>query len=211
MIIDVGVVIDIGDIHIGDVRSCDVDAVEVTAAHAVPRNIRFTKAQGAPTVAAKASTEADTHAPSGAAKPRNQRGSVVRTHIDWSRRPPPIVVVINPSAVVERSVAPRLIVNPSPSPRINPDPVSIAIRGPTYINMTRNPHIPVFSGFLPSTVFIEIFIANYIRRNISRRSGVIEPLITITRPLIKVVGRRSRVNVGIRCVGAVGKARLLTI
>src|SRR6185503_240315 len=149
---DVGVVVDVRDVHFGDVRIGDVHAIEVTAAHAIPRNVRFAEAERAPAISAPASAEPDAYAPAGTAKPRHQGGRIIRPHIDRSGRPSPIIVVVDPASIMEGSIAPRFVVDPSPAPRINPNPVTIAIRCPSRADTARNPHIAVFSGFLPCTV-----------------------------------------------------------
>jgi len=76
VIIDVGVVVNVRDI--GDVRDpCVryVHVVEVTAAHAVPRNVRLPVSQRAPAIApAETAAETDADAPVAAPEPRDQRG-----------------------------------------------------------------------------------------------------------------------------------------
>src|SRR5258708_40340386 len=105
VIVHVGVVVDIGDVrNIRDMRVGDVHLVEVAAAHAVPGNVGLAKTQRAPAIAVSAA-EANSYAPSPTAKPRHQGGSIVRTRVDRSRSPTPVIVVVNPAAVVERSIA----------------------------------------------------------------------------------------------------------
>src|SRR5439155_18189285 len=113
VVVDIRIVVNLRYIDVGYPRIGDVDAVEIAAAHSVPRNERLTEAQWAPSVAI-ATTESNSKTPSRASEPRNQRGRVVRASIDRARRPSPIVVVIDPASVVERSVTPRLVFNPGP-------------------------------------------------------------------------------------------------
>jgi len=75
---------------------------------------------------------------------------------------------------MERSVSPRLVFNPGPSPWGDPDPVTVAIWRPTGINAARNPHVPVFRNIAPGAVFVEVFRTNYVRRDVAGRCGMIK-------------------------------------
>jgi hypothetical protein len=72
MIVDVGVVIDIRNVrYVGDMRIGDVDAVEISPAHAVPRDEWLAVAKRAPSVSA---AKTNAHAPARATEPGDQRG-----------------------------------------------------------------------------------------------------------------------------------------
>jgi len=124
-IVQVIVVVDIVDVR--NARVGDVNVVEVAAARSIPRNERFTESQRTPAKAA-AETEAEVHAPARSAKPRDQRGRIVRTHPNRSWSPSPVAAAIHPTAVVEGSVAPRLSFDPGPSLWLFPNPVAVVIR-----------------------------------------------------------------------------------
>jgi hypothetical protein len=125
MIVQVVVVVNIVDVR--DSRVRDVHVIEVAAAYAIPGNERLAESQRTP-AKASAKTKAEVHAPSRSAKPRDQRGSIVRTLPDRSRSPAPVTAAIDPTAIVEWSVAPRLSFNPGPSPRVFPNPIAVVIR-----------------------------------------------------------------------------------
>ncbi len=168
------VVIDIRNVRdISDTRIGDVHLIEETAAHAEPWDERFTKSQWAPTEAS-AETESEAGSPTRAAEPRDQRRRVVRADVDRTRRPSPEIVVVYPAAIMERSVSPRLVFNPGPSPGRNPDPMTVAIWRPSHIHSARDPNVPVFRNIAPSAVLVEVFGANDIGRNIAGGTRVIK-------------------------------------
>src|SRR5205814_6655502 len=160
----------------GDSRIRNVDAIEVTKTRAIPRNERFTESKRAPSISISAA-EADTKSPSRAAEPCDQRGRIVRANIDRSGRPSPVIVVIDPAAIVERSVAPGLVFNPSPSPRINPDPMPVAVRCPTCVNLIRHPDVTIARSVTPLAVLIQVLRPDHVGRHIARRGGMIEPIV----------------------------------
>lgn len=124
----------VGDVpNIRDARISDVDVREVTPAPSVPGEERLTKAERAPAESAtKAKSKGDS--PSRTTKPCDQRGSIKRPNVVRTGSPSPISPGIDPAAVVEGSEAPRGIIYPSPSPRINPSPMAVVIRGPSWSN-----------------------------------------------------------------------------
>src|SRR6266404_3199926 len=68
--------------------------------------------------------------------------------IDWSNcnrsgDPAPAALYEGPTTVMERCKTPRLIFNPSPPPRRNIDPVTIAVRRPVAGNTRRCPHVSI--------------------------------------------------------------------
>jgi hypothetical protein len=172
----VSVVVHIRYVHVGDARIRDVHAIEIAATHVIPGNIRFTKTERAPAVA-ESSAEADANTPATATKPRHQRGRIVRPRINWTRRPSPGSAPINPTPVVKRSVSPWLIFHPGPSPRRNPNPVSVAVGRPPNRNSARNPDRAIVSRFLPGSVFVKVFRSRDIGRDISRGLRVVHMLI----------------------------------
>jgi hypothetical protein len=169
----------------------EVHAREVPKADAVPGDEWFAKTQRTPS---EAPAEADPKSES-AAKPRNQRRSVVRTSIVRSRSPSPEAAGINPPTIVERRISPRLVLNPGPPPRILVNPVPVRIRRPTGCDC-RSPDVAVVRSVAPGSVLVEIIGADNVGRNITGRFGVIEAVVAIACPLIEGVrgGRRMRVD-----------------
>jgi hypothetical protein len=78
-----------------------------------------------------------------------------------TRAPGPIVVVIDPAAIVVRGPTPWLITNPRPAVWRTPGPVTITIRGPVVIVVNygrmRSPDPTVVACICPIAISIEIF------------------------------------------------------
>ena len=172
------VVVDIGDVS--DARVGDIDLVEIAATHAIPGDERFTKTQRTPAKAA-AETDSDTEV---AAKPADQRGSIVRASINRTGSPSPPAASIDPTAIVERSESPRRIINPRPSPRVFPNPVTSGVRRPTGIH-PRGPYLPVLGSVAPASVFVEIIGTHHVRRDVTCRLGIVATQIAVACPLVE--------------------------
>src|SRR5687767_3019487 len=78
-----------------------------------------------------------------------------------ARTPGPVVVIVDPAAVVIRGPTPGLITNPGPAIRRNPDPVSVAIRRPVVIVVdNRNvwpPDPAIVIGVGPVAISVKVF------------------------------------------------------
>src|SRR5262249_8695316 len=79
-LVDICVVADLRYVDVLSARVRDVYTVKVAAAHAIPRNERFTETKRAPAIAV-AATETKAHAPSWSSEPRDQCGRVIRANI----------------------------------------------------------------------------------------------------------------------------------
>src|SRR2546429_349786 len=136
-LVHVNVVVDVGDLRSvddGSVRNVDVG--DVGLAHAVRRAIDVARSQGEPRHACGWRT-ANGHAdsPMCAADPRDERRRIPRAHKSngthrrsrRARHPAPHAADSHPTAIVERSKAPRFVVNPSPAPRRDPHPMAVTI------------------------------------------------------------------------------------
>src|SRR5215831_17177834 len=144
-----------------------------------------------------------------AANPSYQRGRVHRTHISHgddcgprrARHPAPDTANDHPTAIVEWSKAPGRVVDPSPSPRGNPNPVAVAIRSPAHNNGVREPHVAVFRHGAPATVFVEIFVTDYVIRNVAHGSRMLFPAVAVVAPVIEIVLiTETALNVGVQLV-----------
>src|SRR5579864_3046214 len=162
------------DVH--DSRVADVHAAEVSKAAAIPREERLAPTQRAPAESA-ADAEAEVHAPSRAAEPRDQGWCVHRANINRTRCPSPVAAGVNPASIVKGSVSPGSIVNPRPAPGLNPNPVSILIRSPTRPHRTRHPNWTVRRDFAPHAVVIQVLVAYGSRCDVASRKGSIRSLI----------------------------------
>src|SRR5207248_1303556 len=97
----------------------DVHVVHIGAAHAIARNVGFSRSQRKP-------SHTHTNREVSAAHERHQRRSPHRTNHNRSRNPEPATSYERPASVVKWSKAPRLIFHPRPSPWSNIDPVAEA-------------------------------------------------------------------------------------
>lgn len=157
-------VVNVRDIDIRDSRIRYIDAIKISATYPVPRDERFPKTQRTPS---EASAETKSRSKSeSAAKPGNQRRSVVRTDINRARRPSPEAAGIDPPAIVKWSESPGLIVNPGPTPRVFPNPVAGGVWRPTNVN-PRRPHRSIVWGVAPCSIFIEIIGTNDVGRDVT--------------------------------------------
>src|SRR2546426_11584565 len=77
------------------------------------------------------------------------------------RTPGPVVVVIDPAAIMIRRPAPRFVADPGPSVRLTPDPGAKTIRRPVVVVIddcyVRSPDPAVVVDVSPTAVSIEIF------------------------------------------------------
>src|SRR5947207_6689664 len=194
------------DVDVRDPRIADVDSAEVTAAAAIPRHKRLTKSQRAPAIR-RSAAESNTDSPAATTKPGHKCGSVHRTRIIRSRGPSPISAVRNPAAIVEGSKSPRLIIHPSPSPGIDPNPVSVAIGRPTNCDTSRPPDWTVLRYFSPGSIFIQIAGADHIGSNILSGTIFIFTLVAYDSPLIKSIQSWRR-REAMRHGSAIGKPGL---
>ncbi len=152
--------IDIANVAVEDVRVTDervvyVDDGNETPAATEPRKERLAKTQREP-----ADSESET-----AAEEAHESRSVNSGTIESGAPAPPATKII-PAAIVIRSKAPGRIVNPRPTPRANPVPVAVAVRGPVRRNFIGIPHVAVFWNVTPSAVVVEIAVPIHIARNI---------------------------------------------
>ena len=126
-------VVDVRDGRRVDVCVSYVDPVYVCLADPIRGHINFSRTEGKPTNVTRCQA---------AAHERHKCWCIHRTIFSRTWNPAPLSVDRGPTSVMERRVAPRIIVNPSPSPRINPRPTSFAVRRPAGI-YSREPHISI--------------------------------------------------------------------
>src|SRR5919205_4551347 len=73
-----------------------------------------------------------------------------------ARRPSPVVVHVDPAAVVIRSPAPIFVRDPGPAVRVAPDPTAVAVRRPVVVvvddGRVRAPDVAVVARVLPVAV-----------------------------------------------------------
>src|SRR5205807_9296662 len=122
------VVGDVGDVR--NARVADVPVAEIIPACAVRRQIRFAITQREPSHCGT-STYRQADAPVSTANPGDESRRVHGPNCHGSRYPAPISGVVHPSTVVAGRESPGSIVNPRPTPRLDPGPMAIVIRSPS--------------------------------------------------------------------------------
>src|ERR1019366_9608743 len=148
---------------------------------------RFTPTQWEPAKAAAyapASAESKTDSEAASSDPAHQGRSVIGVPVsEGPGSPAPTTVPVDPASIVERRKSPGSIIHPSPSPRFDPRPVTIAVRRPTRLDRSWYPHRAVLGRVLPDPVRVEVLITNHARRDIARRHRIFELLVAHLRPV----------------------------
>src|SRR2546429_3175476 len=104
---------------------------------------------------------------------------------------------------MEGSKAPRLIVDPRPAPRRNPNPMAVAIGSPAHDSGVGKPNSAIFGNGAPAAVFVEVFVTNHIGRNIAGGLRVIFAAVAVTAPVVEVVVIVAEtLNVGVELVNS---------
>ncbi|PYU87398.1 MAG: hypothetical protein DMG51_02360 [Acidobacteria bacterium] len=169
---------------IADERVVDVDPLDELVAAAEPRKERFAKAQRKP-----ANSKSET-----AAKKTYKRRPINGGAKNRARAPTPSAADERPTAVVERSKAPRRIVNPGPAPRPNPVPIAIAVRSPSGVNRSGIPNVAVFRLVTPGAVVVEVVITDHVARYVARGGRVVFFAVALSGPAVEAVGTGSFLN-----------------
>src|SRR5579883_1764734 len=147
----------------------NVHIVDVGAADGIGGHEDFARPQGEPAdihANAYSGTEANAHSEVRSADPCNKGGRIYGPNVTdrdnrWrARHPAPGSTVGYPATIVERSEAPRGIVNPGPAPRGDPNPVAEAVGGPSNHGDMGEPHRAVFRHRPPATVIIEVLVTD---------------------------------------------------
>src|SRR6185295_2661884 len=88
---------------------------------------------------------------------------------------------------MERREAPRGIVDPGPSPWLDPAPVTVAVWRPIDRDCARRPD-PAVIGFLPpGSVLVEIFVAGHLARDIVRGHRLLLARVAPFAPALELV------------------------
>ena len=98
--------------------------------------------------------------------------------------------------------APGGVVNPGPTPRADPNPVTVVIRRPTDDHGAGNPDRAVIGVGLPLTVLIEVVIAVHVSRDVFCRARIVFELVTRLAPVFEVVEFRRCLRVVSELIGA---------
>jgi hypothetical protein len=143
-VIYVGYIRDVRNVgHIANISY--VDYAQIVAPEVIPREKGFAGSQGKP--AYQSNTYSDVEAwPS---QEGNESGRVNRSDKKRSWQPAPSRSNKNPPAKMKRAKPPGFIFNPGPAPRVNPRPMTEAIRDPAHCHTCGKPNWTVLGNFLP--------------------------------------------------------------
>src|SRR5262249_28002430 len=117
----------------------------------------------------------------------NQRRRVHGSDSNRSGNPAPAAAHKRPAAIVERSKAPRLVVNPGPSPGGHIYPVPVTVRCPASRNTHGRPDVPLIPFFVPASVFIEIFVTVHICGDVLGAANATLALIAAAAPGVESI------------------------
>jgi hypothetical protein len=159
----------------------DVHLVDVTGAGVIPRPVSLTRPEREPR------RNADTADMNPTCKDHQSRRPD-RTGCGRSRNPSPASPIRDPPTIVERRIAPWLILNPDPSPWFVIHPVAIVIRSPIRGDISRKPDCPILGVWLPIPVSIQISCPRDLWAYISVRSNAAKLLIALLAPVVEIVG-----------------------
>src|SRR5208283_4803643 len=109
---------------------------------------------------------------------------------------------------MERSKAPRRIIDPGPAPGSDVSPVAVAIGGPANNRRMRKPNGAVVGNGAPATVLVQIFVADDIVGDVAAGNGVIFVEIALIAPAIEIIRIGKTLDVRIKSVRT-GKEALL--
>src|SRR5208283_4071366 len=108
----------------------------------------------------------------------------------WGRRhPAPGSTHKNPAPIMKRRKSPRLVVDPRVAPGRHVGPMPVVIRRPTRFDTAREPYIAVIRRRAPSTLVVEILVADDIWRHIASGDRSLPARVTACTPGIEwIVG-----------------------
>src|SRR5579871_2510169 len=160
------------EIVVVDARVIDVDIARIAVAVVIPRAVRFAESEREPAnAAAESETKSD---PPAATTIESDKGRTpIGTRVIRTWAPAPTAADVVPTSIVERSITPGRVVNPSPAPRTDVTPIAVTVGRPTDVNDGGIPNVAIFGNFVPSAVVIEIAVANGFARNIFCGNGIV--------------------------------------
>ena len=166
---NVGRVVDVVDDRVVDYGVAVVDLGHIGAAGGIGRLVHLARRQREPGDTATSLIAAGhTKAKVGAAHKHDQRRCVPGRCGDRARHPGPVVAQVGPAPVVGHREAPWGVVHPGPAPRIDPDPVAVAVRCPAGRHPIWHPHMAVSRVVAPTAVGIQVLVTDDIARYITR-------------------------------------------
>src|ERR1019366_3207956 len=158
---------------------------------------RLTPAQREPAKAAAyapASAESKTDSEAASSDPAHQGRSVIGVPVsEGPGSPAPTAVPVDPASIVERRKSPGSIIHPSPSPRFDPCPMTVAVGCPDRAIHGRG---------LPDAIGVEVLITDHTRRNIARRQRTIQSFVAHLRPVVETIASRRTIGSVLQRIGS---------
>ena len=93
----------------------------------------------------------------------------------------------HPATIVVWREAPRCVVDPGPSIRIDPLPLTVAIRCPIGCYVRRIPHLSVVGRCFPIAIVVKVVVADHTGRDMTSRSRIGIPVVARGAVAIEIV------------------------
>jgi len=183
---DVRVVVVVIDDRGVDHRVAAIDVLEIAAACRVGRPIDVARSERKPRHATDVAGP-DRERKVAAADERDQRRRVVRPGAHGAWYPTPATTEIRPATVMGHGETPRGVIDPGPTPRVDPGPMAVSVRCPAGRHARGVPDVAVGRIGAPRAVRIEVLIADDVRRYVTGGDRRVVSAVAIGRPAIEFV------------------------
>src|SRR4029077_20968940 len=141
----------------------DVHHVHAIEAASVPRIKRIMRTHRKPSDGAKAEAGAVSKADE---EDKRRRPNRTIAYKHRARPPAPVVLIVEPAAIVIRRPAPGLVGNPSPAVIRFPHPPSRLIRGPGSL-LIRRPDVAIARDIYPVAIGVKVVYAGVVTIGVS--------------------------------------------
>ncbi len=185
----VDVVVGVVDNRVVDHGVAAVDVFVIAAAHRIRGLIDLARPEREPRDATDVAA-GDRDLEVRAAHEHDQCRRVIGASTHGAGYPSPCATEIRPATVVGHGEAPRRVIHPCPTPRVDPRPMSVAIRRPAGGHAIRDPYVAVARVNAPGAVRIEVLIADHVGRYVAGGDRGVVAAIAIVRPAIEFVESR---------------------
>ena len=176
----------------------DVDAVGICPVGAIPRLVTVPRREGIPADDGRGASGAHVHVPVGAAHPSDQGRGPCRAIVAAARTPGPTIAHVDPTAIVERRIAPRRFVDPGPAPGTHIAPVAGAVGRPIGGDTRREPQRAVIGLLDPAAVAIEVLVTRHIGGHITARPAIGPVTVARVGPAVEAVDAGALRHIGRR-------------
>jgi hypothetical protein len=142
-----------GDIGRADIG--DVDIADISRVTGIVRPIHLARGKREP-ADRRPGFDGCRRANAGILYKGDKRRRIDGLRSEIARHPAPALVDAGPASVVKRREAPRLLVDPVPSPRFDPDPMTIAVGSPIGGHRFRVPDRAVVADRVPAAIGVKL-------------------------------------------------------